>query len=61
MDSIEREVTNYMVSTGDSSTEASQAAENIVQGIYLIAFILEIFLLTLVYYNKLHVLVALSF
>ncbi|KAI9275582.1 RNAPII transcription regulator C-terminal-domain-containing protein [Phascolomyces articulosus] len=33
MDSIEREVTNYMVSTGDSSAEASQAAANIVQAV----------------------------
>ncbi|KAI7849449.1 Dos2-interacting transcription regulator of RNA-Pol-II-domain-containing protein [Circinella umbellata] len=33
MDSIEREVTNYMVSTGDTSTEASQASGNIIKAV----------------------------
>ncbi|KAI8148945.1 Dos2-interacting transcription regulator of RNA-Pol-II-domain-containing protein [Fennellomyces sp. T-0311] len=33
MDSIEREVTNYMVSTGDSSAEAIQAADNIIHAV----------------------------
>lgn len=32
MDSIEREVTNYMISTGTTSPESIQCAENIVNG-----------------------------
>lgn len=32
MDSIDREITNYMVSSSDASAEAVQAARNIAQG-----------------------------